>query len=149
MLGLFNTAADLEAGGGRSFPATRPGTALPLAPIESAEPAPVRAAVVSPPLAEPSSSTAATAVVEEPELAPRRQLFLRQPRPVVVDALPVTASASGTSGRSTGIDDLDLAPLVPEEEPKKRGNSALWVGLGVLGAAALGGLAVAMWRSGK
>lgn len=67
--------------------------------------------------------------------------------------MPMRGGAAGgaPASRNTGADDLELEPLVPDEEeaPPRKKDTALWVGLGVLGAAALGGLAVALMRAGK
>lgn len=59
--------------------------------------------------------------------------------------------ASSAAASTSSDDDLPLYPLVepPAEEPGGKRSTALWVGVGLLGAAALGAIAVAVARAGR
>lgn len=176
MLGLF-TEAEASAAPARSVASrTVPRLALareltsedtarrtgPLSPASAANVAQSTAPAVVQVLAPSAPAPApAAAVADLMRQAPAANLTSSSASQLVeAVSQPSSTSASAAvaasgSARTSG-DDLELVPLVEKTEKKtaqpagkKKSSTALWVGLGALGVAGLGGLAVALARRGR
>jgi len=168
MLGLFTqaeeSAAPTRAPLRRAIPADRierEDAARPTGPLsatagaanvaQSLPPAVIQA-LAHPPPPEPAPPAAALPV-ERTSASDLAQMLQESSTNVTEAELPSKPfssdrasanEASEASSSASSADDIELFPLVP---PEPKSSTALWVGLALLGTAAVGGLAVALTRA--